>query len=49
MSPAAPTPRSFPARSFTDGIEETITSTTRFDFSSITPVSTAWPHIRTVV
>ena len=32
-----------------DGTPETITSTTRLVFSSMTPVITAWPHIRMLV
>ena len=46
MRPAPPTPRSFPSNSVVEGTLAAITSTTRLVFSSITEVSTAWPHIR---
>ncbi len=46
MSPAAPTPRSFPARSVVDETPAAITSTTRLVFSSMTDVITACPQSR---
>ena len=46
VSPAAPTPRSFPARSVVGETPAAITSTTRLVFSSMTEVITACPHIR---
>ena len=48
VNPAAPTPSSLPANREDVGIEETITSTTRLVFSSITPFMMAAPHISTV-
>ena len=46
VRPAAPTPRSLPARSVVGETPAAITSTTRFVFSSMTDVMTACPHIR---
>ena len=49
VRPAAPTPRSLPASRWCGRTAETMTSTTRLVFSSMTLVSTAWPHMSTVV
>ena len=49
VSPTAPTPSSLPAKSRDGEIDDTITSTTRLVFSSITPFMSAPPHIATVV
>ena len=46
VSPAAPTPRSFPARRVVGETPAAITSTTRLVFSSITDVITACPQRR---
>ena len=49
VSPAAPTPRSLPARSWVGGTPDATTSMTRLLFSSITPPMTTWPHMRMLV
>ena len=46
VSPAAPTPRSLPARRVVGETPDAITSTTRLVFSSMTDVITACPQIR---
>ena len=49
VSPAPPTPRSFPARSVEGPMPEPITSTTRLVFSSMVEVMTTWPHMMMLV